>query len=164
MDEGRRFRVEHRAHGQTRVVGEVAGVAAHHQSLALFAARLVGEGATGTVVLVDAASGQAVARRRLPTRGQARPDRLRPPTPSGSVAKRAVIAERVAVEARRQYAGQAEASVLEQWAREAVADLWAEGVRVAAFLPPLALRAVGARLAAGRQATGPGEVGRRAGR
>jgi hypothetical protein len=65
MDEGQRFRVEHRAQGRAAVVAEVAGVAAHHHSLAPFAAHLAHAGASGAVVLVDAASGRVVARRRL---------------------------------------------------------------------------------------------------
>jgi hypothetical protein len=68
-EHARCFRVEHRTEADTpaRLLGYLAGVAAHHQSLVLYVARLRREvaGATGTVALVDDATGATVARRYL---------------------------------------------------------------------------------------------------
>jgi hypothetical protein len=48
--------------------------------------------------------------------------------------------------AKLRYHGRAEPAVLEGWAREAVAGLWSDDLRVARFIPALALRDVGARV------------------
>lgn len=49
---------------------------------------------------------------------------------------------RVYADAERAFGGQATAVVLERCARDAVADLWVEGIRITSFVPVLALRHV----------------------
>jgi hypothetical protein len=58
-----------------------------------------------------------------------------------------VAAERVAAAAIRRYGDRVGPLLLDQWARAAVADLWADGPRVAGFVQSLALRAVAERVA-----------------
>ncbi len=48
----------------------------------------------------------------------------------------------VYAEAERAFGAQASAVVLERCARDAVADLWVEGIRITNFVPVLALRQV----------------------
>jgi hypothetical protein len=60
----RPFRVEHRDRGERRVLGRVEGVFPHHTALAPYVARLLLDGASGEVVLVDEAT-EAVAARRI---------------------------------------------------------------------------------------------------
>lgn len=62
-----RFRVEHREGGASRPLGELAGVPAHHATLAPFVSALLREDpdADGEVVLVEVASQRVVARRRV---------------------------------------------------------------------------------------------------
>lgn len=49
---------------------------------------------------------------------------------------------RVFADAERAFGGQATTVVLERCARDAVADLWVEGIRITSFVPVLALRHV----------------------
>lgn len=67
--QGQCFRVEHRtATGEpVCVLGRVADVCAHHQSLVPFISKLLREvdGASGVVALVDETTGITVARRYL---------------------------------------------------------------------------------------------------
>jgi len=60
----RRFRVEIHGGNQVQVLGHLIGVAPHFRALDLFLSRLP-PGATGQLVLVDDATGKAVARRHL---------------------------------------------------------------------------------------------------
>jgi len=57
----------------------------------------------------------------------------------------AAMAARVTADATRAF-GAAEAATLARYAREAVAELWTDGIRVTSFVPVLALRAVRERL------------------
>ena len=57
------------------------------------------------------------------------------------------VDEMVLRNAKLYYHGRVEPSMLEYWARDAVAELWSDDVRVTKFIPTLALREVGARVA-----------------
>lgn len=57
------------------------------------------------------------------------------------------IDEMVIRNAKLSYHGRADPVVLENWARDAVAELWSDDVRVTRYIPALALREVGARVA-----------------
>jgi hypothetical protein len=66
------YRVEHRTAGEVKTLGLLADVAPHHATLAPFASRLVQNGASGELVLVDASTGTEVARQDVaagPRRG-----------------------------------------------------------------------------------------------
>ena len=65
---------------------------------------------------------------------------------------RPAMVERVAAYAKRHYAGEVDESLLEEWAEEAVAHVWGEGLRVSAFVPMLALREIRERVLAARAA------------
>jgi hypothetical protein len=65
---------------------------------------------------------------------------------------RPAMVERVAAYAKRSYAAEVDGSVLEEWAEEAVAHVWGEGVQVTAFVPMLALREIRERVLAARAA------------
>ena len=54
----------------------------------------------------------------------------------------AAMTARVVTDARRAFSDVAEAPILERYAREAVADLWGDSIRVRSFVPVLALRQV----------------------
>ena len=54
----------------------------------------------------------------------------------------AAMTARVYADAERAFGGQATAVVLERCARDAVADLWVEGIRITTYVPVLALRHV----------------------
>jgi hypothetical protein len=58
----------------------------------------------------------------------------------------AMMAHKVADEARRAFGDQAKAEDLNHWAREAVDELWTEATRVTLFIPALALRGVRDRI------------------
>ena len=60
-DGGRRFRVEHRGADGVRVLARVAGVFPHWSTLVPYASRLLMDGATGAVVLLDDVNGEIVA-------------------------------------------------------------------------------------------------------
>lgn len=57
------------------------------------------------------------------------------------------VDEMVLRNAKLYYHGRVEPAVLEYWARDAVAELWSDDVRVTRYIPTLALREVGARVA-----------------
>jgi hypothetical protein len=61
----RRFRVEYRRADEVLVLARVTRVFPHHSTLQPYLTRLVWDGASGEVVLVDEATGADVARRRL---------------------------------------------------------------------------------------------------
>jgi hypothetical protein len=65
---------------------------------------------------------------------------------------RTKVEEMVARSAKLYYRGRAEPSILEYWARDAVDELWSDDVRVTRFIPALALRDVGARVAEAERA------------
>jgi hypothetical protein len=84
--ERRWFRVELRNGAGVRSLGRVSDVTAHPASLVPFASRLVREGATGELVLVDETTGLDVARqdlrhgpRRAPGHGRSADRERRPP-------------------------------------------------------------------------------------
>jgi hypothetical protein len=72
------YRIEHRTGGTTRIVARTSDEHARHAELSHHAARLIAEGATGELVLVEETTGAEVARRVLRPEG-APPDSL-PPT------------------------------------------------------------------------------------
>jgi hypothetical protein len=59
------YHVELRTGDEVRDLGHVPDAFPHHDSLTPFVSRLLREGATGEVILIDDESGQVVARRRL---------------------------------------------------------------------------------------------------
>ena len=59
------YRVEHRTADGTAVVARTSDVYARQEELSQHAARLMRQGATGELVLVDEATGEDVARRTL---------------------------------------------------------------------------------------------------
>jgi hypothetical protein len=59
------YRVEHRAGGVATVVAHTSDVHARQEELSQLAARLMRQGATGELVLVDEETGDDVARRAL---------------------------------------------------------------------------------------------------
>ena len=59
------YRVEHRAAGTVRVLGELRDVPAHHATLAPFVSTILRAGGNGEVVLIEAATGAVVARRKV---------------------------------------------------------------------------------------------------
>ncbi|HEY7033813.1 MAG TPA: hypothetical protein VH482_20925 [Thermomicrobiales bacterium] len=63
--EGRRYRVEHRESDRTRVLAIVTDVFPHRTTLVPYASRLLREGMSGQVVLLDDASDAVVATYRL---------------------------------------------------------------------------------------------------
>src|SRR5688572_552753 len=68
-----RFRVEHRSGRHVVVLARTSAGDASQAELSQHAARLLAAGASGEVVLIDAATGDVVARRRL--RPESEPDR-----------------------------------------------------------------------------------------
>jgi uncharacterized protein (DUF736 family) len=72
------YRIEHRTGGTTRIGARTSDGHARHAELSHHAARLIAEGATGELVLVEETTGAEVARRVLRPEG-APPDSL-PPT------------------------------------------------------------------------------------
>ena len=60
-----RYRIEHRSENETRVVATTSDVHARQEELSHLAVRLIREGATGELVLVDETTGDDVARRLL---------------------------------------------------------------------------------------------------
>jgi hypothetical protein len=63
--EPKTYRVEHREHGQVEVLGQLTGVSPHHASLEIYVGELIRRGADGLLVLIDEATGDVVARRRV---------------------------------------------------------------------------------------------------
>ena len=59
------YRIEHRSGGCVAIVGHASSADARQGELSRHAARLLAEGATGELVLVDEATGEDVARRNL---------------------------------------------------------------------------------------------------
>jgi hypothetical protein len=59
------YRIEHRTGGTTRIVARTSDEHARHAELSHHAARLIAEGATGELVLVEETTGAEVARRVL---------------------------------------------------------------------------------------------------
>jgi hypothetical protein len=59
------YRIEHRTEGTTRIVARTSDEHARHAELSHLAARLIAEGATGELVLVEETTGAEVARRVL---------------------------------------------------------------------------------------------------
>jgi hypothetical protein len=59
------YRIEHRTGAAVAVLGHTTAIHARQEDLSAHAARLMAEGATGELVLVDEATGEDVARRRL---------------------------------------------------------------------------------------------------
>lgn len=57
------------------------------------------------------------------------------------------VDELVTRNAKLLYRGRAESFELERWARDAVENLWSADLRVTTFIPTLALRDVGTRVA-----------------
>ena len=74
----RRFRVEHRSLGVPRPLGDLLGGFAHFTTLDPFLPHLAPD-AAGELVLIDAGTGEVVARRslRYPARRAVRPPRHR---------------------------------------------------------------------------------------
>ena len=66
-----RYRVEHQQPRQTRVLAILEHAPPHHRTLDLFVSQLLLQGKRGWVRLVDEATGQVVAKRRIeaPSRG-----------------------------------------------------------------------------------------------
>ena len=62
--------------------------------------------------------------------------------PNAASIDQVAMTARVYADAERAFGGQATAVVLERCARDAVADLWVEGIRITSFVPVLALRHV----------------------
>jgi hypothetical protein len=63
------YRIEHRTGGTTRIIARTSDVHARHAELSHHAARLIAEGATGELVLVEETTGTEVARRVLRPEG-----------------------------------------------------------------------------------------------
>lgn len=59
------YRLEHRAGGTVAIVGRTSSADARQAELSRVAERLIANGATGELVLVEEATGREVARRRL---------------------------------------------------------------------------------------------------
>jgi len=72
------YRVEYRAEGTVRALGELRDVPAHHATLDPFVSMLLRDGDGGEVVLVDTATGAVVARRRVRPFPSKPGDRFRP--------------------------------------------------------------------------------------
>ena len=64
------------------------------------------------------------------------------PRPIDSSCDRSAMTARVLVEAKRLYQGVADDVILEQYASEAVAQLWTARIKVTTFVPLLALRQI----------------------
>ncbi|HEY8447357.1 MAG TPA: hypothetical protein VIL01_09630 [Thermomicrobiales bacterium] len=64
----RRYRIEHRLGDETRPLGEIEGEPAHPSALDPWASRLRREGGTGQLILVDAETGEELARQDLERR------------------------------------------------------------------------------------------------
>jgi hypothetical protein len=74
------YRIEHRTKGTARIIARTSDVHARHSELSDHAARLISEGMTGELVLVEEATGVEVARRAL--RREVTPPGAAPPAPS----------------------------------------------------------------------------------
>ena len=69
LPENSRFRVEHRQPNRTTVLGMFTGARPHRRVLDPFLSRLVLDGGTGFVVVLDEATSEVVVCRRIPTAG-----------------------------------------------------------------------------------------------
>jgi len=67
---GGRYRVEHRGSDGVHVLGHVVGVFLHWTTLVPYASRLLREGATGCLILVDDATDEVVATYQLASGGR----------------------------------------------------------------------------------------------
>lgn len=72
----------------------------------------------------------------------------------------ASMTARVLNDARRAWGDEIEAPLLERCAREAVADLWRDSIRVRTFVPVLALRQIREMLEQGGRTPAEGEAAR----
>jgi hypothetical protein len=61
----RTYRVEHHEHGTVTLLGQVTGVSLHYRSFDLFISRLLLQGASGEVRLIDTKTGAVAARRQV---------------------------------------------------------------------------------------------------
>lgn len=66
-----RYRIEHQTEDGVTIVGRTDAPAAGQMELSERAMRLIAEGATGELVLIDEASGEPVARRSLADQDEA---------------------------------------------------------------------------------------------
>ena len=71
------YRVEYRAEGTVRVLGELRDVPAHHATLTPFVSPLLRGGAEGQLLLVDVATNAVVARRTVQPYSAKAGDRFR---------------------------------------------------------------------------------------